>query len=89
MSLKDKNLQFPGVYVVTNPIPSIGAHPGDHVVVRETHVALHRYLADFDTETTLRSGLIERVADVTPVPVSSLHWRRPRRDRQVQRRRPA
>ncbi len=41
----------PGVYLVRSGIPELEVNSGDHILVRDTHVALHRYLARETLET--------------------------------------
>ena len=52
------------VYVVTKAI--LDAQPGDHVIVRDSHSALHRYLTYLDLNAMLQSGALEWVRDITP-----------------------
>ena len=54
-----------GVYLVTKPIPAVGARAGDRIIVRSTHSAMHRYLrSDLDIAAMARSGSVEREGDV-------------------------
>ena len=53
-----------GVYVVKKA--TLEAQPGDHVIVRDSHSALHRYLGYLDLKAMLQSGALEWVRDITP-----------------------
>lgn len=59
----------PGCYLVQAAIPELEVRVGDHVIVRTSHIGLHRYLGPRDLSILEACGDLMFVRELTPTPV--------------------